>query len=354
MTHHGEALTRESGDASLAEAVASDRLAGLDARMRALCGYAARLTLASASVSEADLDPLRSAGLDDRAIVDANQVIAYFNYVNRIAHGLGVELEPSWPEAQRIPRHHAPAHDAGSFPVVEAGALPWLTVGQMREVDRIIMDDLGITLERMMENAGRSLALLARHLLGGDSSGRDVRVLAGPGGNGGGGMVAARHLAVAGAMVEVSLGAPAEQFAPVPAEQLAILRKMRVPVAFGAEPSHEPDLVIDALLGYSQVGAPREEMARLIAWTAGHRVLSLDVPSGLELTSGQLFEPHVHAEATLTLALPKEGLQRHVNGAVGELYVGDISVPPSVYEKLGLAFTTPFGRGPIARVAATK
>lgn len=50
-----------------------------------------------------DLDPLRAQGLDDRAIVDLNQVVAYFNYVNRIADGLGVELEQRWPADVR---HH--------------------------------------------------------------------------------------------------------------------------------------------------------------------------------------------------------------------------------------------------------
>ena len=120
MTHHGEALARESGDASLTEAVASGRFEGLDARMRALCTYAVRLTHAPAAVREADLVPLRAAELDDRAIVDANQVVAYFNYVNRIAHGLGVEMESSWPEAQRTLRQYAFAGDAGGFPAVEA------------------------------------------------------------------------------------------------------------------------------------------------------------------------------------------------------------------------------------------
>lgn len=239
------------------------------------------------------------------AIVDANQVVAYFNYVNRIAHGLGVELEDTWPATWRMPRHRVPAHLVGGFPEVQEADLPWLTVGQMREVDRIMMEELGITLERMMENAGRSLAQLARHQLGGAVGGRHVVVLAGSGGNGGGGMVAARYLAVAGAVVALSLGAPDERMAPVPAAQLSILRKMGVPVSFGREPPVAPDLVIDALLGYSQVGAPRDETARLIEWTAGRRVLSVAVPSGLELESGQLFEPHVVAEATLTLALPQ-------------------------------------------------
>ena len=157
-----------------------------------------------------------------------------------------------------------------------------------------------------------------------------------------------------GAVVALSLGAPDERMALVPAAQLSILRKMGVPVSFGREPPVAPDLVIDALLGYSQVGAPRDETARLIEWAAGRRVLSLDVPSGLELESGQLFEPHVVAEATLTLALPKGGLRRHVSGAAGDLYVADISVPPSVYESIGVTYDTPFGRGAIVRVALTK
>jgi len=57
-------------------------------------------------MEEADVEALRSAGLTDRDIVDANQVVAYFNYVNRIADGLGVELEPDWPPETRRPRRH--------------------------------------------------------------------------------------------------------------------------------------------------------------------------------------------------------------------------------------------------------
>ena len=53
-----------------------------------------------------DIDVLRAHGLDDRAIVDANQVVSYFNYVNRVADGLGVELEPSWPPELRAPRKY--------------------------------------------------------------------------------------------------------------------------------------------------------------------------------------------------------------------------------------------------------
>ena len=116
------------------------------------------------------------------------------------------------------------------LPLIDAAAVPWLTVEQMREVDRIMVGQLGISLLRMMENAGRNLAEFARHLLGGDTGGRSIAVLAGPGGNGGGGLVAARHLSTAGARVQVALSAPAAHFAPVPAEQLAIAKRLGIPI----------------------------------------------------------------------------------------------------------------------------
>ena len=65
----------------------------LTPRARALLGYADRLTLRPASVSADDIAPLRAAGLDDRAIHDACAIVSYFAFVNRIADGLGVELE---------------------------------------------------------------------------------------------------------------------------------------------------------------------------------------------------------------------------------------------------------------------
>ncbi len=62
-------------------------------RERALVGYAEKLTLTPARVSRSDIDGLRSHGLDDRAIHDACAIVAYFAFVNRIADGLGVQLE---------------------------------------------------------------------------------------------------------------------------------------------------------------------------------------------------------------------------------------------------------------------
>lgn len=73
------------------------RVAPLDARERALCAWAEKLTLAPGAMTHADADALRASGWDDREIHDACQVVAYFNYVNRIANGLGVDPEPATP-----------------------------------------------------------------------------------------------------------------------------------------------------------------------------------------------------------------------------------------------------------------
>jgi NAD(P)H-hydrate epimerase len=353
VVHHGHALTQQSGRAGLAEAVAAARTEGLDQRTAALCAYARKLTHAPALVAEADVAALRAAGLDDRAIVDANQVVAYFNYVNRIVEGLGVQLEERWPTEVRSRRRYVPDQLGAEIPTLDAAALPWVSVAQMREVDRLLVDRLRISLERLMENAGRNLALLARLLLGGDARGRTVSVLAGPGGNGGGAMVAARHLAVAGARVGVLLARPPERLAPVTARQHEILRRMGLTIQVYGTTLGPADLVVDGLLGYSQSGPPSGRTARLIQVSAGRRILALDVPSGLELSTGRLHRPHVVATATLTLAAPKHGLRAPgAAGAVGALYLADISVPPVVWARLGLALPSPFGTHTIVRVGA--
>jgi NAD(P)H-hydrate epimerase len=237
-------------------------------------------------------------------------------------------------------------------------AVPWLTTEQMVEVDRAMIEDLRIELIQMMENAGRNLAALARaRFLGGDPRGTTVVVLAGPGGNGGGAMVAARRLHAWGARVEVFITRPDGDFTPVPAHQLDILRRMGVAVGGAAEVAAAPpaDLVVDGIIGYSLRGAPRGAAADLIRWTGaqGAPVLALDAPSGIDTTTGAVHDPSIRADATMTLALPKEGLRADgVRGHVGELYLADIGVPPSLYsgEKLGLEVGPVFATGDIVRL----
>ncbi len=133
--------------------------------------------------------------------------------------------------------------------------------------------------------------------------------------------------------------------------QLGILDRLAVTVEEGATTvPGSPDLVVDALLGYSQSGPPRGAAADLIAATAGRRVLSLDVPSGLELETGSLHAPCTRAEATMTLAAPKAGLAGAGAGAVGDLYLADISVPSEAFTRIGRKAPPPFAEGPLVRV----
>lgn len=248
-------------------------------------------------------------------------------------------------------------------PIPEAPApVPAVTTEEMIEVDRLMVEDYGVLLIQMMENAGRTLAQLARaRFLGGDPRGARVAVFAGPGGNGGGALVAARRLACWGADVSVALGAPAAELAEVPAHQLAILRRMGLRVF---EPPQSPEalsalnplaLLIDGLIGYSLKGAPTGPSADLIGWLNAHPApkLALDAPSGVDAATGVAFEPCVRAHATLTLALPKTGLlTEQARPYLGELYCGDLSVPPTLYGEpsLGRAVGPVFAEADIVRI----
>lgn len=93
--HHGEGLRRliKGERAGLVEALWSGDESGLTEREAAMAGYARRLTADPSGVGRSDIDGLRSAGLDDRSIVDLACVIAYFAYANRVVLGLGAGLE---------------------------------------------------------------------------------------------------------------------------------------------------------------------------------------------------------------------------------------------------------------------
>ena len=236
--------------------------------------------------------------------------------------------------------------------------VPFLSTEQMREVDRAMIDDYGILLIQMMENAGRNLAHLARErFLDGKPAGRRMLVLAGSGGNGGGGLVCGRHLHNWGATVEVWTSSPPGKFSEVPRRQLTILERMGVASqAAGEDVSLPPaDLIIDALIGYSLRGAPTGAAAALIRAANAHAAstLSLDAPSGVDTATGTAHDPAIVATATMTLALPKQGLRSaEAKRSVGELYLADIGVPPELYAgpKLGIEVGALFAQEEIVRI----
>jgi len=227
------------------------------------------------------------------------------------------------------------------FPEVPVSDVPTVDTQQMIEVDRAMMEDFRIELMQMMENAGRNLAHLSRmRYLNGNPCGKKVLVLAGSGGNGGGSLVAARRLSAWGADIHLALGQAPDKMTPLPAHQLDILQRMGIEgseqVAVPCDLNMESfDLILDGLIGYSLKDNPYGVIGDLITATnqSDTPVVSLDTPSGVDTSDGTIYNPAIKADATLTLALPKVGLfMQRVSDQTGELYLGDISVPPELYE----------------------
>jgi NAD(P)H-hydrate epimerase len=230
--------------------------------------------------------------------------------------------------------------------------VPSITTQQMVEVDRLMIEGYGIQLIQMMENAGRNLAELSRRLLAGDMRAKRIAVLCGAGNNGGGGMVAARHLHNWGAEIALKVLSPREKIKEIPAHQLQVLEKMRIPDKESID-LKTVDLVIDAMIGYGLTGDPRGTIADWIRRVndAARPVLALDTPSGLNATTGIPGNPCIRATATMTLALPKIGLMTpQAKPFIGDLYLADISVPPQLYTRLGIEIPPIFNHEAIVKL----
>ena len=241
-----------------------------------------------------------------------------------------------------------------------AQPIPSLTPQQMAAVDRFMVDELGVDTLQLMELAGYAVAWWARRrFLDGDARRKPVVILAGSGGNGGDGMVAARLLHGWGAQPLVWLSHEPGQLRGAAAHQAASLLAMGIPLTSPATtaPVALPpaSLIVDALLGFGLSGPPTGVSAGLIAAANAHPapVLAVDLPSGLDAASGVPCTPCIVAAATLTLALPKTGLLAPTARAVtGEVAVADIGIPAPVYARVGLDIGPMFSRESIVTVVS--
>jgi len=230
--------------------------------------------------------------------------------------------------------------------------LPAVTGEQMAAVDRAMVAVLGLDIRQIMETAGRQAAVFTRRMLDGDPTGQRIAVLCGTGGNGGDGMVAARYLQGWGAAVRVVLSRePDPDRHRVAAHQLGVLRAMGIPAEVSTS-IPDCDLIIDGLLGFSTTSAPTGSIADLIraANASGTPILAIDVPSGLQSTTGEAFEPTIRATVTLTLGLPKTGLLiEEARSTIGELWVADIGIPLAAYAAAGITVGPVFARDEFIR-----
>jgi len=222
--------------------------------------------------------------------------------------------------------------------VQEKAGIVYVTSDEMRRIDDVIIREFQVDVLMLMENAGRATAIMGLQMLQGRTIGKRVACLVGGGNNGGDGMVAARHLANWGANVEMIVGTIKDRMKNVPLGQLHILEKMGIPILSTHYILRDYDLLIDSLIGYGLEDNPRDRIATIIkdANASGRPILALDVPSGMNATTGEAYDPCIKATATLTLALPKTGfLAREASLYLGDLYLADISIPRMAYESFG-------------------
>ena len=194
----------------------------------------------------------------------------------------------------------------------------------------------------LMENAGLSVVQsILEHFWERRSSGRKVLILAGPGNNGGDGLVVGRHLHNRGAGVEILLTAAPDSYGGDAAVNLKIVTAAGIPhwvfdpdgLERLAGALDRADLIVDALFGTGFRGMPEEPLASLIRMVnaSGKPVLAVDLPSGMEADTGVVAGACIRADLTVTLALPKLGLYLDPGaGYTGKIVVGDISFPPGL------------------------
>jgi NAD(P)H-hydrate epimerase len=232
-----------------------------------------------------------------------------------------------------------------------------LTAAEVAALDAAAVDS-GVPILALMEVAGWQVARCAWRMLGRRAG--TVLVLAGRGNNGGDGLVAARHLRAWGCAVEVAVMGEEARLRGAVVEQMAAARGAGVTVRAGgataglAAATRAAALCIDALLGTGLRSAPREPDAGAIEAMAGARVLSVDVPSGLDASSGEAHAPCVTAEVTCTLTAVKSGLWTASGRAhAGRLVVADIGMPATAWSACGLRAPAAVRGGALLRVPSS-
>jgi NAD(P)H-hydrate epimerase len=217
----------------------------------------------------------------------------------------------------------------------------------------------GVSVVQLMEVAGWQVARCAWRLV--HRMPAAVTVVAGRGNNGGDGAVAARHLAAWGCSVDIILAGDEDDTRDPLRSHLASARASGVTVTASGDPeriaalvrdtAQRSTLLIDALLGTGLRGAPRELDAAAITAMDGAPVLAVDIPSGLDATTGEPYTPCVTAAATCTLTAMKRGLwTEQGRSRAGTIHVADIGMPRAAWRGAGLTAPVAVRGGALVRL----
>ncbi len=228
-----------------------------------------------------------------------------------------------------------------------------ITIEQMYRIENA-GHDMGFPKKFMMENAGAAVARRTVEELGGSAAGKSVLVLAGPGNNGGDGLVAARHLAGRGADVTAVLllgrsgRIKTEEcswnwslLGRMPSVRTATVSAAAAPgpsAALADASPRSPDAMVDAIFGTGLSGPVAEPFASAIAMINARscRAVAVDSPSGLDYSAGNAGggaggggggQPCARVDATVTFHRARSGLSAHAD-LTGILHVEPIGIPP--------------------------
>jgi hydroxyethylthiazole kinase-like uncharacterized protein yjeF len=188
-----------------------------------------------------------------------------------------------------------------------------LTASASREIDLKARDKFGISTLILMENAGSAVA---REVLKWHRPGGKIALFCGKGNNGGDGLVAARHLMAQKIKPDIFLACGLLQVENEAKVNLDILLKLKARITLLSPRNFEKikisknDLLVDALLGIGVSGELRgiyPELIKLIN-SSGARIISVDIPSGLDATTGKVPGVCVQASKTVTFIAPKRGM----------------------------------------------
>lgn len=217
-----------------------------------------------------------------------------------------------------------------------------VTVRQIQTLDKIAIERYGIPSLVLMENAGRAVAEEVKKSLRGKKKPR-VCIVCGLGNNAGDGFVAARHLINAGIGVKILLVGKGQQLKHDAAVNYRILKKIKCPikeVRAGRDLSRQDvtraDVVVDAILG---VGLNREITGSfrgaIEAINRGAKyVVAVDIPSGLDGTTGAIYGVCVKADKTVTFTFPKKGFFTDLGPRqAGKVIVVDIGISAHVVKQ---------------------
>ncbi len=226
-----------------------------------------------------------------------------------------------------------------------------LTTAEMRLVDKQARVDLGIPSLVLMENAGVAVVSYMQQEFG-DLSGKQIVIFAGSGNNGGDGLVVARHLLNKQAKVKVFIYGQSDKLSADCAHNVLIFEKLHGNVEFISSQSSGKlrislslaDIVVDAILGTGAKGALRGGLADVVGLINKYTIpiVAIDIPTGVDATSGAVGNGAVKATHTIALGFLKTGLVLYPGcECCGKVSVVDIGIPHSLTDQIKCQMTTP-------------